>query len=49
MASHFSGYILSHSGRLRDEVINQIGGFHNLILYYTDTDSLNENTQKIMV
>ena len=40
MPSHFGGYILSHSKRLMNNVINQINGFYNNNIYYTDTDSL---------
>ena len=40
MPSHFGSFILSHSKRLMDDVINQIDGFYNLSIYYTDTDSL---------
>ena len=39
-ASHFGSCILSHSKRLMNGVIKQIGGFHNNSIYYTDTDSL---------
>ena len=38
--SLFGSYILSHSKRLMNEVINQIAGNFNNIFYYTDTDSL---------
>ena len=40
MPSHFGSYILSHSKRLMNNVINQIKGFYNNNIYYTDTDSL---------
>ena len=40
MPSHFGSFILSHSKRLMNEVINQIGGFHNSSTYYTDSDIL---------
>ena len=40
MPSHFGSYILSHSKRLMNDVIKQIGGFYNNGIYYTDTDSL---------
>ena len=40
MPSHFGSYILSHSKRLMNNVINQIDGFYNNNIYYTDTDSL---------
>ena len=40
MPSHFGSYILSLSKRLMNDVIQQIGGFYNICIYYTDTDSL---------
>ena len=40
MPSHFGSSVLSHSKRLMNDVINQIGGFYNNNIYYTDTDSL---------
>ena len=40
MPSHFGSYILSHSKRLMNDVIKQVGGFCNNSIYYTDTDSL---------
>ena len=40
MPSHFGSKILSHSKRLVNGVIKQIGGFYNNSIYYTDTDSL---------
>ena len=40
MPSHFGSYILSHSKRLMNDVMKQIGGFYNNSIYYTDTDSL---------
>ena len=40
MPSHFGSYILSHSKRLLNEVINQMGGFNNNTIYYTNMDSL---------
>ena len=40
MPSHFGSFILSHSKRLMNEVINQTGGFYNNSIYYTDKDSL---------
>ena len=40
MPSHFGSSILSHSKRLKNAVIKQIGGFYNNSIYYTDTDSL---------
>ena len=40
MPSHFGSFILSHSKRLMNNVINQIKGFYNNKIYYTDTDSL---------
>ena len=40
MSSHFGSYILSHSKRLMNYVIEQINGFYNNSIYYTDTDSL---------
>ena len=40
MPSHFGSYILSHSKRLMNSVINQIDGFYNNNIYYTDTDSI---------
>ena len=38
--SQFGSCLLSHSKRLMDNVIEQIDGFYNNIIYYTDTDSL---------
>ena len=32
MPSHFGSYILSHSKRLMNDVIKQIGGFYNNII-----------------
>ena len=41
MPSHFGSYILSqHSKRLMNYVIEEINGFYNNNIYYTDTDSL---------
>ena len=40
MPSHFGSYILSHSKRLMNDVIQQIKGFYNNSIYYTYTDSL---------
>ena len=40
MPSHFGSEMLSHSKRLMNDVINQIDGFYNSNIYYTDTDSL---------
>ena len=40
MKSHFSTYLSSHSKRLMNEVIIQIGGCLNISTYYIDTDSL---------
>ena len=40
MPSQFGSYILSHSKRSMNNVIKQINGFYNNIIYYTDTDSL---------
>ena len=40
MSSHSGSYFLSHSKKLMNDVIKQIGGFLNKIIYYTDTDSL---------
>ena len=40
MPSLFGSYILSHSKKLMNDVIKQIGGFYNNSFYYTDTDSL---------
>ena len=40
MPSLFGSYILSHSKRLMNRVIIQVGGFFNNSFYYTDTDSL---------
>ena len=39
MPSHFGSYILSHSKRLMNYVIDQVNGFYNNTIYYTDTDS----------
>ena len=38
--SHFGSCILSHSKRIMNEVIRQIGGFYNNSFYYSDTDYL---------
>ena len=40
MPSHFRSYILSHSKRLMNDVIEQIGGFYKNTIYPFDTDSL---------
>ena len=40
MPSHFGSCILSHSKRLMNDVIEQIGGFYIDSIYYTDTGSL---------
>ena len=40
MPSHFGSYILSHSKRLKSDIVKRIGGFDNNIIYYTDTNSL---------
>ena len=40
MPSHFGSGILSHSKRLMNDVIRQIGGFYDDNFYSTDTDSL---------
>ena len=40
MPSHFDSYIFSHSKRLMNDVIEQIGGFYNNSIEYADTDSL---------
>ena len=40
MPSHFVSFILSHSKKLMNDVIKQIGGFCDNSIYYTDTDSL---------
>ena len=40
MPSHFGSSILSHSKRLMNYVIEEIGGFYKNNIYYTDTDSL---------
>ena len=40
MPSHFGSSILSQSKRLMNDGIWQIGGFYNITIYYTDTDSL---------
>ena len=40
MPSHFGSIILTHSKRLMNDVIKQIGAFYNNGIYYTDTDSL---------
>ena len=40
MRSHVGSYILSHSKRLMNEVMNQIGGFINNSIYYGDTDKM---------
>ena len=37
---HFGSCILSHSKRLMNDVIKQIGGFYNDSIYYTNTNSL---------
>ena len=38
--SQFGSCILSHSKRLMNDVIQQIGGFYDNSIYYSDTDSL---------
>ena len=38
--SHLGSCNLSPSKRLMNDVIEQIGGFYNNSIYYTDTDSL---------
>ena len=40
MTSHLGSYILSHSKRLMNEVIEHIDGFYRKNIYYTDTDSI---------
>ena len=40
MPYHFGSFILSHSKRLKNNVIKQIGGFYKNSIYYTKTDSL---------
>ena len=40
MPSRLGSCVLSHSKRLMNDVIKQIGGFYKNIVYYTDTDSL---------
>ena len=40
MPSHFGSCVLSHSRRLMNNKIRQIGGFYKNSIYYTDTDSL---------
>ena len=40
MPSHFGNCLLSHSNRLMNDVIKELGGFYINIIYYTDTDSL---------
>ena len=40
MPSHLGSCILSHSKRLMNDVIKQIGGFSNNSIYYTETASL---------
>ena len=45
MPSDFGSYILSHSKRLLNEVIIQIGGFHNDTIYYGATDSMYAHKQ----
>ena len=37
--SHFGSYILSHSKRLMDNFIKQIGSYCKNSIHYTDTDS----------
>ena len=39
LPSRSGSYILSHSERIKNEVINQIRGFYNNSFYYEDTDS----------
>ena len=39
MPTHFGSYILSHSKRLMNNVIEQIGCFYNNSTFYTDTNS----------
>ena len=40
MPSHFGSFILSHSKRIMNEVINQKCGIYNNSIYYSDTNSL---------
>ena len=40
MPYRFGIYILPHSERLMNEVINQLGGTYNNSVYYNDTDSV---------
>ena len=40
MPSHMGSYILSHSKRLMDDVIEHIDGFYKKNISYTDTDSI---------
>ena len=40
MPSPFGSSILSHGKRLMNDVINEINGFYNNNIYYTDRDSL---------
>ena len=40
MPSHMGSYILSHSKRLMNEVIEHIDGFYKKNIYYSDTDSI---------
>ena len=48
MPSLFGSYILSHSKRLMDEVINQMGGFYNKSIYYGVTDSMYVHKKKLV-
>ena len=45
MPYRFGIYILSHSERLMNEVINQLGGIYNNSVYYTDTDSVHNHNK----
>ena len=40
MPAHMGSYILSHSKRLMNDVIEHIDGFYKKNIYYTDTDSI---------
>ena len=40
LPSHLGAFILSNSERNMNKIIREINGFHNISLYYRDTDSL---------
>ena len=40
LPSHLGSFILSNSKRTMNNFVREINGFHNINVYYTDTDSL---------